>query len=215
MATLRLWDRGTERRLAAVEAFPFPSGARQRFGFVHQSLSSDGIRLVEDATRQWFRLAARHPRAKIAMPSVAADAMWHEVTLHTREYDAFCADAFGRPFHHIPASAVQPESVGAGLHAAYRLACADERSDERQLPLLFRVDRELAITDGHHYLADCGGRAECYEVPGARCLRHIGGPARSGGNRWWTRREPGSTGGCGGGTPGCGTSCGGGCGGGT
>ena len=134
---------------------------------------------MEDATRQWFRLAARHPRAKLAMPSVAADAMWHEVTLHTREYDAFCAGAFGRPLHHIPASAVKPESIGPGLSAAYRLACEDEPSEAPRLPLLFRVDRELAITGGHRYIADCGGRSECHEVPGARCLRHIAGPEKS------------------------------------
>jgi hypothetical protein len=215
MATLRVWDRGTARRLAAVEAFPFPSGARQRFGFAHQSLSADDVRLVEAATRQWFRLAARHPRAKIAMPSAAADALWHEVALHTREYDTFCAGAFGRPLHHIPASAVRPESLGPGLAAAYRLAREDEPSDGLRLPLLFRVDRELAITGGRHYIADCGGRAECYDIPGARCLRHLGGLERPRGNRWRMGGGPGAADGSGAGTPGCGTGCGGGgCGGG-
>ena len=125
----RLREHGSARRLAAVDAFQFPSGARQRFGFEHETMNAAGIHLVEDATRQWFRLAARHPKARLAMPSVAVDAMWHEVTLHTREYDAFCAGAFGHPLHHIPASSVKPESIGPGLSAAYRLACEDEPSD--------------------------------------------------------------------------------------
>jgi hypothetical protein len=206
MATLRVWDRGIARRLAAVEAFGFPSGARQRFGFAHPGVRTDGIRTVEAATRQWFRLAARNPGAKLAMPSLAVDAMWHEVTLHTREYDAFCAAAFGRPLHHIPASAVRPESIAAGLSATYRLAGEDEPSAGPRLPLLFRVDRELAITGGHRYIADCGGRAECYPVPGARCLRHIAGPQKSR-NRWRVKDGPQSTDPLPITTPGCG--CGG------
>jgi len=208
MATLRVWDRGTARRLAAVQDFPFPSGARQRFGFQHETMNADGIRMVEDATRQWFRLVARQPKAKLAMPSVAADAMWHEVTLHSREYDAFCASAFGRPLHHIPASAVEPGTNGPGLSAAYRLARADELSTAPALPLLFRVDRELAITGGNHYLADCGGRSTCHEVPGARCLRHVSGLEKARRNGWRIER-PGSDNTFTGDAPGCGGGCGG------
>ena len=141
------------------------------------------------------------------MPSVAADAMWHEVTLHTREYDAFCVGAFGRPLHHIPASSVKPESIGPGLHAAYRLACEDEPSDGNRLPLLFRVDRELAIAGGHRYLADCGGRSQCHELPGARCLRHIAGPERSMRKGWRAFDRPGQDGPYVG-PPGCGGGCG-------
>jgi hypothetical protein len=204
MATLRLWDRGSPRRVAAVDAFPFPSGARQRFGFAYRSLSTDDIQMVEAATRQWFRLAARHPRAKLSMPSVVVDAMWREVALHTREYDAFCAGAFGRPLHHIPASAVRPESIAPGLQTAYRLAREDEPAEGPRLPLLFRVDRELDIAGGYRYIADCGGREQCHEVPGARCLRHIAGRERSRRNRWRITDGPhsadpyvGGTGGCG------------------
>jgi hypothetical protein len=208
MATLRVWDRGTARRLAAVDALQFPSGARQRFGFEHETMTSADLQLVEAATRQWFRLIARQPKAKLSMPSVAADAMWHEVSLHTREYDDFCAGAFGRALHHVPASSVNPESAGPGLHAAYRLACVDEPAAGNRLPLLFRLDRELGLTDGHHYLADCGGRGQCFGVPGARCLQHIAGLEKSKRKGW---RIKDGAGGAYGGTSSCG---GGGCGGG-
>lgn len=215
MATLRVWDRGIARRLAAVGAFPFPSGARERFRFEHETMNADGLRMVEDATRQWFRLAARHPRAALAMPSVVVDAMWREVARHTREYDAFCADAFGRPLHHVPASSVRAESVGPGLSAAYRLAREDESTEAPRLPLLFRVDRELAVAGGHRYIADCGGRASCHEVPGARCLRHITGPEKTKRNGWQIKEGRGLGGTYHDSGPGCGVGFDGGHGGGS
>lgn len=41
--------------------------------------------------------------------------------------------------------------------------------------MLFRVDRTLGIEGGTRYLADCGGRGQCHELPGAICLRHVSG----------------------------------------
>ena len=119
---------------------------RQRFAFEHEGMSPEDTRKVEDATRQWFRLAARHPKAKLSMPSVAVDAMWHEMVLHTREYQEFCDQAFGHLLHHQPESAMNAEAAAANraknLQATFRLAREDERCDGQRLPLLFRVDRE-------------------------------------------------------------------------
>jgi hypothetical protein len=209
MTSLRLWDRGSARRLAAVDAYQFPSSVRQRFAFVHPDLTPENVRKVEDATRQWFRLAARHPRAKLAMPSVAADAMWHELALHTHEYQEFCARAIGHVLHHVPESSMSIQAASANrvknLQHTFRLAQEDEGCAAHVLPLLFRVDRETGARGGRRYLADCGGRGECFEVVDALCLAHLSGVGKAKRGGWNHPGGPmggGDGGGCGGG--GCG-----------
>jgi hypothetical protein len=180
MSWTRLLDRGNVRRTAIVDATTFPHGVRHRFAGSHADLTAEDIQTVEAATRQWFRLAARNPRAHLSMPSVVVDDLWHEWVLHTREYADFCEAAFGRFLHHVP------DSPGAAAHghtrllATLRLARQDEPGCPDQLPLLFRVDRQLAVDGGRGYLADCGGRSQCHPVPGSVCLRHVAGePTRS------------------------------------
>ena len=186
MIRSRLWDRRSVRRIAVVDAFPFPSSVRQRFAFRHGDLTADQIQTAEAATRQWFRLAGPNPKAKLSMPSVVVDDMWHELVLHTREYADFCQEAFGRFLHHAPESAMSSPAAAANrstdLLNKLRLARHDEGCGPQQLPLLFRVDQELAVAGGRRYLADCGGRGECFEVRGTLCLQHLTGlgkPLRS------------------------------------
>jgi hypothetical protein len=150
---------------------------RQRFSQAHGSLNEGDIATVEAATRQWFRLAARNPRVPLAMPSVVVDDLWHEMVLHTREYAEFCDAALGRFLHHVPET--DGRDRGARLQQTLRLAQADEGLDETALPLLFRVDRDLGIAGGGHYLADCGGRGQCFGATTALCLRHVTGTDRS------------------------------------
>jgi hypothetical protein len=170
---LKLFDRGSARRVAVVDAYQFPSGVRQRFGFTHPTMDTNGVTTVESALRQWLRINARHPKARLTMPSVAADAMWRELVLHTNEYAELCAKAFG---HEPPVDSVW---AGTGLRNAYLLACEDEPVEKPKLPLLFRVDRELAITKGNFYLGDCGGRGQCFDAhAGVRCLQHVAGLER-------------------------------------
>lgn len=203
------------RRLAIIDEYQFPGSVRQRFALQRDDLGSDDIRLVEGGTRQWFRLAARHPKARLAMPSVIVDDLWHEFVLHTREYAEFCEAGLGRFLHHVPESAMTATGAAAnrsgGLQVTFQLAQQDElarrggAAGPAALPLLFRVDQELAVAGGRRYLADCGGRGECYESKGTVCLQHVGGPGRRpGGGRWNIPRGgvvPGSetSTGCGGG----------------
>jgi hypothetical protein len=107
-------------------------------------------------------------------------------------------------------------SLPGELAATFRFAREDEPRDAGLLPALFRVDREVAVAGGRHYLADCGGRGICYELKGTVCLQHLGGAGKAlTGRRWDLKRggagmsgdNYGGGGGCGGG--GCG---GGGCG---
>jgi hypothetical protein len=191
MATTRFWDRRSARRIAVVNALELPTSVRQRLRFQHPALTLGDVRRVEAAAQQWFRLAARSPRVKLSMPSVIVDDMWHEFVLHTREYAEFCEAAFGRFLHHEPESAMSPTAAamnrGTSLLTTLRLAREDEGGVPDSLPLLFRVDDDLTVTGGRRYLADCGGRGQCYEVRGTVCLQHltsVGKPIRGnwGGN---------------------------------
>jgi hypothetical protein len=183
MGWTRLLDRRKDRRTAVIDAFEFPSGVRQRFAGQHHALTAEDIALVEAATRQWFRLAARHPRAKLSMPSVVVDDLWHELVLHTREYEAFCQAAFGRFLHHVPESAMASPEAAANrstrLVATFHLARQDEGCGPDQLPVLFRVDQRLPVAGGRRYLADCGGRGQCHELRGTVCLHHLTGPGKA------------------------------------
>ncbi|HEV7964344.1 MAG TPA: hypothetical protein VGP57_17520 [Actinoplanes sp.] len=157
------------RRLAVVESYQLPGGARQRFAFQHEDLTPEQLRLVEAGALQWFRVAARRPRARLSMPSVAVDGLWHEFVLDTGAYADFCAAAFGRVLRHPS----EPVTNPAALHATFLLAQRDESAAPAGLPLLFRVDSTLAVPGGHRYLADCGGRDQCYPLPDTVCLHHL------------------------------------------
>jgi hypothetical protein len=154
----------------------------------HESLSAEDVWLVEAGTSQWFRLVARHPKTKLAMPSVIVDHLWHEMVLHTRDYAEFCQAAFPHFLHHTPESAMSAEAAadnsGRGLATTYRVAREDEPGEPAGLPLLFRVDSELGVDGARRYLADCGGRGQCHEMPGVLCLQHIEGLGRMTGGRW-------------------------------
>ena len=167
MTFLRLWDRGSGR--AAAE--PVPSGVRQRFAFTHPALTADHLRAVEDAAGQWFRLVAQHPRARLAIPSVAVEELCRVWTDHA------VASAAG--------------DHGKRLQLTLRLAQRDEGCPPDALPLLFRVDREVGITGGRRYLIDCGGRGQCFPVPDATCLIHLTGPGRPVRGDWKGPNGPG------------------------
>lgn len=158
------------------------------------------------------------------MPSILVDDLWHEMLLHTRDYAAFCDAAFGRFLHHEPESAMAPAQALANrcerLLATLILARADEKCPPDALPLLFRVDHEAGLDGAHRYIADCGGRAQCYDTstPHIVCLAHLAasGRPRPGPSQLPGRSHPNATpighnapwavhgcaGGCGGG--GCG-----------
>jgi hypothetical protein len=94
----------------------------------------------------------------------------------------------------------------AGLATTLRLAQQDEGCGPQELPLLFRVDGQLAVAGGRRYLIDCGGRGECHEVRGTLCLQHLTGVGKAVRGDWGGRgRSPdastptGGDVGCGGG----------------
>jgi hypothetical protein len=186
MVLTRLRNGRAGRRIDQIDGFSFPAGVRHHVGLRHPDLSHDDIRQAEAAARQWFRLVARDPRARLWMPSVVVDHLWHELTRHEREYAAFCDAAFGRPLPHQPETAAGEANAAqraVALLTTLRLARRDGNHGSDDLPLLFRVDHELRVRNGNRYLVDCGGRGECFEVPRMECLRHLGGPGRRRGPR--------------------------------
>jgi hypothetical protein len=168
------------RRVLAVDAYEFPSSVRQRLRRTHPDLDTEGLALIEAATRQWFRILARRPTARLwlSMPSTLADDMWHEFLLHTRDYAVFCDTAFGRFIHHVPESAITPEDAVPSstnrLLATLRLAREDENNPSA-LPVLFRVDHEAGLQQARRYISNCGGHDECYAASAIDlvCLHHL------------------------------------------
>ncbi|MCG5442615.1 hypothetical protein NIE79_000397 [Micromonospora sp. NIE79] len=172
----------TPHRLRAVSDLHFPASGREHLRNRYPHLSDGDIVLVETATRQWFRIIARQPNAKLSMPSVVVDDLWQELTLHARDYATFCDTAFGRPPHPKPRSATGGDTTDDNRRSLLLTTLSHGRRDEgcgpNGLPLLFRVDQELHIPDGNRYLADCGGRGECFPVSGRVCLQHLAGPGK-------------------------------------
>ena len=106
MAWRRWSGRGVAARVAVIDGYGFPGSVRQRLGLAYPDLSAEDVRMVEDAARQWFRLAARRPSAPLSMPSTVVGAYWREFALRTYEYADFCAAALGRLLPYVPESAV-------------------------------------------------------------------------------------------------------------
>lgn len=173
----RFGERRSTHRIAAVDELRFPASGRQRLTNQHDHLSGDDVQLVEAATRQWFRLVARHRKASLVVPSLVVDDLWRELAVHVRDYATFCEAAFGRLLSHPPRQTAGSGSA-ASLLATLGHARRDEGAGPTALPLLFRVDDELRIRDGNRYLADCGGRGQCFQVRGLICLQHVGGPGK-------------------------------------
>ncbi|MEV6636594.1 hypothetical protein AB0M54_38235 [Actinoplanes sp. NPDC051470] len=172
---------GASKRVAAVDDYVFPTGVRQRLAASRPGLTDAHLTMVEDAARQWFRLHARHPRGARSMPSVLVADWWREFVRHEREYAEFIAAAVGRPVPHAEAAGgVESGGTGHELAVTYRQA-REEPADG--LPLLFRVDKSVDVPDARRYLADCGGRGQCWTVPGAVCLQHLDGPGRATGGK--------------------------------
>jgi hypothetical protein len=180
---LGLGVRRATRRASAVDAYTFPPSVYQKLRFKHPDLGTESTALIAAATRQWFRILARHPRARLSMPSTAVADMAHEFLSHPRDYVAFCDTAFRHFVHPDPESVLTPHQAATGrpdrLLTTLRLAREDENCWP-ELPIIFLVDHHVRLAGAHRYLADCGGRGMCNYVstPGLVCLHHLAGMDR-------------------------------------
>ncbi len=157
---LFLWTRHIKlRREAYIRNALLPKGLFDRLRKHHPHLSVKDCQLVANGLRQFFLTHLKSGRQHVAMPSQVVDDLWHEFILHTKNYDAFCARAFGRFMHHTPAAVMfSSKQSNVGLRRCWWHACREEHINPRaatRLPLLFAIDAKLGIAGGFRYVADC------------------------------------------------------------
>lgn len=156
----RRWQR--QSRLAFVEGYRWPKGLLDELQRHYPALTFGQTQRVGEGLRQFFRVALVSGGQPVAMPSRVVDVLWHAFILHSRAYEHFCRQAFGRMLHHTPVAALRhgAREHNARLRRTWWWACKDEGIDARnpsRLPLLFALDGQLAIADGFAYRADCRG----------------------------------------------------------
>src|SRR6476646_10603488 len=105
------WRKASALRVIREHAFPAFLG--QKLLQAHPHLDAAAARRVERGLRQFFGASAQAQGRFVAMPSKVVDTLWHEFILHTRGYEAFCRQAFGRMLHHTPAEALAPPGAAA------------------------------------------------------------------------------------------------------
>ncbi|MBD8654545.1 hypothetical protein IFT68_02770 [Oxalobacteraceae sp. CFBP 13730] len=98
---------------------------------------------------RFFEVAADR-REPCALPSLAADSVWHAwMAWDAANLDQFCRRHFGKPIEHLPyarldALALPRVLVGCREHES-------ARSRVRGLPALFQLDATLRMPHGHGY----------------------------------------------------------------
>ncbi|MFN7664722.1 MAG: glycine-rich domain-containing protein [Inhella sp.] len=157
-ATYAAWQHRQRRVLAReqhIRTCVFPSGVLQGLQKAYPHLDLKGVQLTARALRQFFLVHARANGGLVAMPSKAADALWHAFILDTRAYRSFCMAAFGSYLHHLPEGAMrQADNDGSAIWRTWRLACREENIHPKRatrLPLLFALDAKLGIADAVVY----------------------------------------------------------------
>lgn len=195
----RQWQQAGRARF--IEDFPLQERLDRRLAARRPELDAQQRAEVFAALRDYFLICNAAGRRLVAMPSQAVDDAWHEFILFTRDYQRFCARAFGRFLHHTPVEAMaSPTQASQGLRRAWRLACAHEDIDPRtptRLPRLFALDAALGIAGGFVYRLDC--LAAGSSGSGGYCASHIGCSSGCAGSSGSDGDSGGDGGGCGGG----------------
>ena len=155
-----LHGRGLQlKRAEFIRTARLPRGLLEKLAEKHPSLTRKETALVSRGLRQFFVAYLMSGKKFVSMPSQAADDLWHEFILYTREYQGFCKRAFGEFLHHRPAAVLSENRQGnEGLRRVWWFACKYEQIDPRRptrLPLLFALDAKLNIPNGFHYHHDC------------------------------------------------------------
>src|SRR2546423_12757178 len=123
-------------RPAFIESYVFPLALGEKLRETYPHLREQDVVIVLDGLRSWF-LACLDAKGKlIGMPSRAVDAAWHEFILMTREYHAFCDQAFERYLHHEPESAMAMP-MGKAIGRAVKVVARRDHTPSEALPQLF------------------------------------------------------------------------------
>jgi hypothetical protein len=199
------------RRAEFIRTYKFPRGLLTKLEQHYPGFTRKESALVSRGLRQFFLAYLMSGKDFVSMPSVAADALWHEFILYTREYKDFCRRAFGGFLHHSPAVVLSNDGkMNGGLEQVWWYTCKYENVDPvypTRLPLLFALDEKLNVTGGSVYhqgskQLDALRTSARTRNDRDRRRRSVG----SGGHTWsdtsgggWTGDGGGGGGGCGGG----------------
>ena len=202
------------RQRAFIRAYAFPSELADRLREHYPHLAPEDAKVALDGLKQFFLacLAAEDSgiARNVGMPSKIVDDAWHEFLLMTREYHAFCLQAFGHYLHHTPRALMQEPQKDALANTLHQLKRPETLIAGSALgasvPRLFTIDRELDIAGGYDYQPH-----DLAEIDRRR--RSIVSGGDDGGIALCTGASAHRDG-CGGGGGGCGDGGGGGCGGG-
>ncbi len=178
------------RRVEFIRTYEFPHGLLSKLEERYPGFTREESSLVSRGLREFFAAYLMSGKEFMSMPSVAADALWHEFTLHARDYQDFCRRAFGEFLHHAPAAVLsKDEKSNGGLQQVWWYTCKLENIDPvnpTRLPLLFALDEKLNVPGGSVY------------QPGSEGLGALTRSARSRRDRDHTRRSVADRGGGGG-----------------
>jgi hypothetical protein len=149
-------------QLEYIKRYHFHNSIKNKLLKKHPQLTDEQIHLVFRGLRDYFYICNRAKKKMIAMPSQVVDDAWHEYILFTRACDKFSKKALGYFLHHTPSEAMASATWAQdGIKRAWRLACAEENIDPSspdKLPLLFRIDEMLNITNGFTHALNSGIR---------------------------------------------------------
>ena len=121
------------RRERYIRTYVFTGTLLDKLKEKHKHLELKDCHLVARALREFFLTHLKSGRRYVGMPSRVVDDLWHEFIVDTQEYSRFCQAAFGRYFHHTPASSMgKTKDEDAGLRITWRYACIEENIDWRK-----------------------------------------------------------------------------------
>jgi hypothetical protein len=137
-----------------LRLYVFPASVLDQLTKQYPRLVEQDRQQAIEALRDFFLVRLRAGDRLLGMPSRIVDDLWHAFILGTREYKRFCDGAFGRFFHHVPASANPPDrNMQVALRMTYRLARKLEGIHGRsRLPRLFVIDTELKSEGGQSFV---------------------------------------------------------------
>jgi hypothetical protein len=109
-----------------------------------------------DTARAWFNemlvfLDLAAGSKKLIAPPEPVDIAWHAFILHTRDYEAYCLERFGRVIHHEPTGTPDP--------AAYRRAYARRAEYGPMDAAVWAAPVGLAAAEGDPTGLEAGGDA--------------------------------------------------------
>ena len=163
----KLWLRWiiVPRRFEFIEGYTFDTALRNKFSEVYPDLSSHEVERVFDGLLQFFKIAHRAQKQRIAMPSRVVDDAWHQFILFTADYAHFCkqrsswrirwkVECFHKSLKSEAALAKSPTKrvrtqsnhVFMALYAAFQIECLRVRHHMKHFALRAQLYRKAIRT---------------------------------------------------------------------